>query len=296
MTLSGNNIYSGATTIAGGTLRISGNNRLGNTNTTLTISNAGVLDVTAAGTITNAITIGAGNGVLGNSSGGQVVFAGAASKNGTVLTSRSGSGTNVFTGVISGASANSDFIVDGGTTVFSNQMTYNGPTIITNGGTLVLGVNNAVPTTSGLVLGGGTFIVGNSSTRYAQQLGTLTLTENSTIDLGSYSGGSVLQLSFADSSAITWTSGKTLTITNWQGIALQSSAVAEIIFAGTGLNSGQLGQVYWANQEINGGALISGGELVPVPEPRVYAAAVALLAVVGWRERKRLIGLLRRKR
>jgi hypothetical protein len=33
-----------------------------------------------------------------------------------------------------------------------------------------------------------------------------------------------------------------------------------------------------------------------VPEPRVYAAAVALLAVVGWRERKRLIEILRRKR
>jgi hypothetical protein len=33
-----------------------------------------------------------------------------------------------------------------------------------------------------------------------------------------------------------------------------------------------------------------------VPEPRVYAAAIALLAAVGWRERKRLLGLIRRKR
>ncbi|MFM8885666.1 MAG: beta strand repeat-containing protein [Chthoniobacterales bacterium] len=296
MVLSGNNTYSGATTIAGGTLRISGNSRLGNTNTTLTISNAGVLDVTAAGTLTNAITIGAGNGVLSNSSGGALVIAGAVSKNGTVLTSRSGSGTNVFTGVISGASANSDFIVDGGTTVFSNAMTYNGPTIITHGGTLVLGMNNAVPTSSGLVLGGGTFIVGNSSTHYSQTLGTLTLTENSVIDLGSYSGSPLVQLTFANSSAVSWVAGKTLTITNWQGVALQSSDVAEIIFGTGGLTSTQLGQVYWANQNINGGALISGGELVPIPEPRVYAAAVALLAAVGWRERRRLLGLLRRRK
>ena len=294
-TLSGANTYNGATTVAGGTLRISGNNRLGNTSTALTISNAGVLEVTSAGTLTNSITIGLGNGALSNSSGGALVIAGGVGKDGTVFTSRSGSGTNVFTGVISGASANSDFVVDGGTTVFSNSMTYNGPTIITNGGTLVLGANNAVPTSSGLVLGGGTFIVGNSATRYSQQLGTLTLTENSTIDLGSYSAGSVLQLIFADSSAITWTSGRTLTITNWQGVAQQSSSVAEIIFGTGGLTSTQLGQIYFANQNINGGQLI-GGELVPVPEPRVYAAAVALLAVVGWRERKRLLGLFSREK
>jgi len=297
-TLAGNNSYLGATTIAGGTLRIDSNARLGNTNTTLTISNAGILQVTAASTISNSITIGAGNGVLSNSSGNRVIFSGNASKNGTVLTSRASTGsTNVFTGVISGASANSDFVVDGGTTIFSNAMTYNGPTIITNGGTLVLGVNNAVPTSSGLVLGGGTFIVGDSTTRYSQTLGTLTLTENSVIDLGSYSSGSVLQLSFADSSGVSWTSGKTLTITNWQGVAQQSSDVAEIIFAGTGLTPGQLGQVYWANQNINGGMLLSGtGELVPIPEPRVYAAAVALLAAVGWRERRRLLGVFRRSR
>jgi autotransporter-associated beta strand protein len=291
-TLSGANTYNGATIVAGGTLRVSGNNRLGNTSSALTISNGGVLEVTSAGTLTNSITIGLGNGALSNSSGGALVIAGGVSKDGTVFTSRSGSGTNVFTGVISGASANSDFVVDGGTTVFSNSMTYNGPTIITNGGTLVLGANNAVPTSSGLVLGGGTFIVGNSATRYSQQLGTLTLTENSTIDLGSYSAGSVLQLSFADSSAITWTSGRTLTITNWQGVAQQSSSVAEIIFGTGGLTSTQLGQIYFANQNISGGMLLSGtGELVPIPEPRVYAAAVALLAAVGWRERKRLRGL-----
>ncbi|MBU3665338.1 MAG: hypothetical protein FGM15_05605 [Chthoniobacterales bacterium] len=289
LTLSGNNTFSGATTIAGGTLRISGNNRLGNTNTTLTISNGGVLDVTSAGTFTNSITIGTGNGVLSNSSGAALVVAGGVSKNGTVFTSRSGTGTNVFTGVISGASANSDFVVDGGTTVFSNAMTYNGPTIITNGGTLVLGTNNAIPTTSALTLGGGTLRAGNSETRYSQTLGTLTLTENSTIDLGSFTGGSTTQLTFADSSGVSWVSGKTLTITNWQGVALQSSTVAEIIFGSGGLTTTQLAQVYWAGQNIDGGALL-GGELVPVPEPRVYAAAVALLAAVGWRERRRVLG------
>lgn len=56
-----------------------------------------MLEVTAAGTLTNAITIGAGNGVLANSSAGALVIAGNVDKNGTIFTSRSGTGTNVFT-------------------------------------------------------------------------------------------------------------------------------------------------------------------------------------------------------
>ena len=82
-----------------------------------------------------------------------------------------------------------------------------------------------------------------------------------------------------------------MTITNWQGVAMTTNDVSQILFGTGGLTSGQLAQVSWANQGINGGTLI-GGELVPVPEPRVYAAAVALLAVVGWRERKRVRHLL----
>ncbi|MFM8459576.1 MAG: hypothetical protein ACKOB0_11660, partial [Chthoniobacterales bacterium] len=141
-----------------------------------------------------------------------------------------------------------------------------------------------------LILNGGTFRIGTSTTGFSETLGTLTLTADSTIDLGAWSTG-LRTLTFANSSAITWTG--TLTITNWQGVALQSSDVAEILFGTGGLSSTQLGQVYWANQSISGGTLIGdNGELVPIPEPRVYAAAIALLAAVGWRERKRLRELL----
>ncbi|MGA0112045.1 MAG: hypothetical protein ACO3PN_08075, partial [Chthoniobacterales bacterium] len=76
------------------------------------------------------------------------------------------------------------------------------------------------------------------------------------------------------------------------GFAVQRCA--ELLFGTGGLTSSQLSQVYWANQTISGGTLLSGtGEIVPVPEPRIFAAAVALLAVVGWRERQRLAVLLR---
>jgi autotransporter-associated beta strand protein len=298
-TLSGANTYGGATTIAGGTLQIDANSRLGNTNTTLTISNGGILRVTSAGGITNVITIGTGDGVLSNASPGAVTYSGAVSKNGTTLTSRSGSGTNVFTGVISGASANSDFVVDGGTTVFSNQMTYNGPTIVTNSGTLVLKVDNALPSGSNLVLGGGTFLVGDSTQVYGDDsIGSMTLSANSTIDFGTSTDTTTRDLKFANSSAISWVG--TLTITNWtQAINGTNGAYGRLYFSSdtNGLTSGQLGQISFnLGGTLYGAKYLSDGEIVaditPIPEPRVYAAALVLLATVGWRERKKLRRLL----
>jgi hypothetical protein len=124
----------------------------------------------------------------------------------------------------------------------------------------------------------------------SESLGTLTLSANSTIDFGAYGASGLREITFADSSAITWAG--TLTITNWQGVALTSSDFTKLVFGVDGLNNDQLGDIVFASQGITGGELIGGGELVPVPEPRVYAAAVVLLAVVGWRERKRLRDLL----
>ena len=294
LVLSGANTYSGATTVAGGTLRIDGNSRLGNATNALTISNAAIFEVTAAGTLGNTITIGAGNGVLSNSSGGALVIAGAVSKNGTVFTSRSGSGTNIFTGVISGASANSDFIVDGGTTVFSNQMTYNGPTIITNGGTLVLGTNNATPAASGLVLGGGTLLIGDASTRHSTTFASLTLTADSTIDMGA--NGGLGTLTFGDSSLISWTG--ILTITNWQGVAATQSEFTKLVFGSiNGLTNSQLAQIQFAGFETQGGVLLGAeGELAPIPEAPVVWGAAAVTAFIFWRERRRLLGIFVRGR
>ena len=294
LTLSGTNTYSGGTLVAGGTLQINSNAALGSTNSAVTISNAGVLRVTGAGSIVNSLSIGAGNGVLSNASGGTVNFTGGAVKDGTTLISASGSGTNVFSGVISGASANSDFIVDGGTTVFSNVMTYNGPTIITNGGTLVLAVDDALPSGSNLVLGGGTLLVDvqDYNADSSLSLGTLTLTDDSTIDLGDFGAVGDRNLKFADSSAITWVG--TLTITNWQGVAQTSSDVTKLLFGTGGLTSTQLGQIYFANQDITGGVLLGAeGELAPIPEAPVWMGAAAVVLFVGWRERRRIASFLR---
>ena len=188
------------------------------------------------------------------------------------------------------ASDSGKLILGEGTMVLSNRSTANAfaPASIQvdSGATLQLTANEQIGNTTGLILNGGTATAG-----FSEKLGTLTLTSSSTIDLGAWSTG-VRQLTFAGSSAIAWTG--TLTITNWQGVAFQSSDVAEIIFGTGGLTSTQLGQVYWANQNISGSTLLGAGELVTIPEPRTYAAVVCLLFVVGWRERKRILGLLQR--
>jgi autotransporter-associated beta strand protein len=281
------NNYTGNTVISNGTLQIS---TLANSNT---VSSIGVNNnVTLAGTTTstnlNASTTAAIDYTGGNvttdrtfvvNQGGGTINMASSSTEMTLTGSASGSGKLIV--------GEGTLILNGATNAFAP-----GSIQVDSGATLQLAANNQINDTTGLILNGGTFRTGTSTTGFSDTLGTLTLSASSTIDLGAWTTG-LRQLTFANSSAITWTG--TLTITNWQGVAQQSSAVAEILFGTGGLTSAQLGQVYWANQNINGGELI-GGELVPVPEPRVYAAAIALLATIGWRERKRLLGLVRRKR
>jgi len=189
-------------------------------------------------------------------------------------------------------------VVDEGTLVLSNSSgnAINDSSSITvnSGGTLVLGASNQIGDSVNLILNGGTFLVGAANV--TETLGTLTLSASSTIDFGDFDATGFRQLTFANSSAesIIWTG--TLTITNWQGVAMTSSDFTELVFGAGGLRNDQLAQIVFADQGITGGALLGTGELVPVPEPKIYVAALAIFAAIGWRERKRLIALLGRKR
>ena len=74
--------------------------------------------------------------------------------------------------------------------------TYTGSTAV-NQGTLAVGMANGINVASPLVLGGGKFDTGG----FNQAMNTLTLNDNSAIDMGS--GAAVV--TFADSSAVSWT-------------------------------------------------------------------------------------------
>jgi autotransporter-associated beta strand protein len=133
-------------------------------------------------------------------------------------------------------------------------------------------------------LAGGTLRGAGGVTVVEERAGTLTLSASSTIDLRASA------IHFANSSAITWGTGAVLTITNWRG------APGGGLFFGTGgLTSTQLAQIYFADLGVQGAQLVGPeGELTPIPEAPVTAAAVALAAFIVWRERRWLERLLHR--
>ena len=243
---------------------------------------------TLSGSITNN-----GSGTFTGASGTTNTISGVVS--GTGGFTKEGSGQIVLAG-----SANNTYsgatVVNAGSLVLSNSSgnaIHSSSSIqVNSGGTLVLGASNQIGDGVGLVLNGGTFLVGAANV--TEDLGTLTLTADSTIDFGNFGATGLRQLTFDNSAGISWTG--TLTITNWQGVANTSSEFTDIFFGVGGLSTAQQAQIRFANQGNVAGTLLGTGELVPVPEPKIYVAALALLGVVGWRERRRIASIIGLKR
>ena len=100
--------------------------------------------------------------------------------------------------------------------------------------------------TSPIILNGGTFKTDATVPNFTETVGTLQLTQNSTLALGA----GVHTLTFADSHSLAWSSGKMLTITGWTctgGLpdGAKSGTAGRIFVSGasTGLSSGQLDQI-----------------------------------------------------
>ena len=146
LTLSGNNIFSGATTISGGTVSIGSDTALSSLST-LTIANAGALDLNG-----HVISIDglAGTGSITNNSATRV----------TLTTGASG-GSGIFGGTINdGAGVIALTKTGSGTVTLSNVNSYSGGTIVTGGllaitSTGALGAIPASPTPGNIVLNGG---------------------------------------------------------------------------------------------------------------------------------------------
>ncbi|MBU0765043.1 MAG: autotransporter-associated beta strand repeat-containing protein, partial [Bacteroidetes bacterium] len=165
-------------------------------------------------------------------------------------------GTMNVTGVISGT--NNIVKTGAGTLKYSGNNSYTGVTKI-SAGTLELGAADRISNSSNIEMNGGIFSTGPSS-GYGETVGTLKLTENSTIALGT----GVHTLTFSASNGESWTGGKTLTITGWTGTA-GSSGTSGKIFVGSdvnGLTSVQLSQISFSGYS-GIPVLLSNGELVP---------------------------------
>ncbi|GAB4239676.1 MAG: hypothetical protein OHK005_01270 [Candidatus Methylacidiphilales bacterium] len=179
----------------------------------------------------------------------------------------------------------------GTTTIDSSINNIDANRVTITSGTLLLGASNQIANTTDFTMAGGTFHTGGNS----EIVDTLTLTANSTINMGS--GNSILR--FSDSSALAWVSGTTLFITNWSGDV--DGGGTDQLYIGTtnlGVTPTQLSQIIFVDPlgfapGNYAAQILSTGEIVPIPEPGAILAGVALLLLAAWRERRRWMPLLK---
>ena len=224
------------------------------------------------------------NGILNLNSQAETI--GALSGNGTIsgttsVLTVSMSGSSIFSGAYTAndgqlvKTGSGTLILTGTNTFYNNSNTASttdastgaaGADVIITQGSIEFGLLNCLSGSGAnknhIALNGGNLSTG-SSVGYTQTLGKLNLTDNSTINLGT---GSHTLTFAASNSATTWTAGKTLNISGWQGTA-GSSGTAGKVFLGTsssGLTVGQLSQIQFSlNSNYYAATILSSGEIVP---------------------------------
>ncbi len=267
LTLSGSSTYTGVTTVEEGTLQVNSNQALGSAGAGTQVSKGASLilnnvNYTAAEALSISGT-GSGNGALVNSGsssfagqitatsdatinagGGTLTLTGGLVKNGTVLTLTGGGVINVENTGISGASANSDLVVDNVTANMDTANSYNGPTYIRNGGIVNANVTNALPTANGR----SAVVMDDSGTG------------SSALNLGA--SQSVASLTGAATSKVAM-GGNTLTVgassgtTNFAGVLSNGSLIKD--GASTQILSGV--NTYTGSTQVNAGTLTVNGSL-----------------------------------
>jgi autotransporter-associated beta strand protein len=205
--------------------------------------------------------------------------------------------------------------IGAGTTILTSPQTYTGVTAISGGtvevtgggilsgtmdvalntgGTLLFsgagGLNARLNPAATMHLNGGTLAVSALTSGLDQQFGALTLSLTSTVDFGTGAGGNILR--FTDSAAAPWDGVIVLNIWNW------TEGVDHLFFGAntSGLTLAQLNAIRFYSD--NGATLVghelsvhfvgSLGEVSPVPEPSSVLTGLAIFALAGWRERRRL--------
>jgi hypothetical protein len=276
--LGDNSGYKGITTINSyAMLKIGSITALGTTDAGTVVNSGGTLDINGINyTAAEPVTLNGGStfGAISNNSATEATFNGPITTTNYVyfngaagklnLTSTiAGTGTIYLAG-LQGGSVSGAMSVDGGlwvsngTWTISGANSYTGATTINAAKILILGASGTIPDGSGLALAG-TLKTG-ATVGFSETIGALTVTDNATIVLGT----GVHTLTFSNSSAVTWTAAKTLTITGWTGSSAEGSTAGKI-FVGTdntGLTLAQLAQITFTGHPV-GAKILPSGEIIP---------------------------------
>jgi len=220
-TVTGANTFTGDVQVTGGTLAIAtvdastAAQPLGQATTPVTLSSGGRLSYTGVGASWDrGITVTTGStGTVQNSGSGELILTGPISKDGSTLTF-SGTQPIKVGSVITGASANSDLVIEDTTVTLANANTYNGPTTVNNGGKLVVTNTTGSATSTGNVqANSGSVILGTGFIQPASG-GTVTIGSGAKVSVGNTSGdtiGKILTFTPANGSITTFfQSGSTL--------------------------------------------------------------------------------------
>jgi autotransporter-associated beta strand protein len=250
-TLSGASNYSGGTTLNNGTLNANNGAALGTGGVTLA---GGTLASTNSSTISNTVAL-TGNaglsnlttaGTLTQTNGNFTLNMANATQSGGVNLSNSNTGQTLTVQVDSGTSTIGGTIADGGTSaggvsktgsgtlVLSGTNSYSGATTI-NQGTVQLGVNNALATASTLNLAGGTLNLNGKSDKVGNL--TFSLSSGGTIDYGTTNSNNTLVVG---NIATAGSGSGMLTINNYAGGDYLGSTATSTT------NAAALGYIYFS--------------------------------------------------
>jgi fibronectin-binding autotransporter adhesin len=299
------NSYLGLTTLSAGVLEYGTDNAISAGGVTVNGASA-ILELKTFNDSVGTVTLDGGGQIKATGAGvGQGILTSTGTfemKSGTVSAKLAGSGalnkTTAGTATLSSANSYSGVTsISEGTLEATADGALGGTTAVNiNGGTLLLkksggGASTIVNNSAAVTLNGGTLKTADALT---EDLGTLTLSSTSTIDLNGLG-----TLKFAASSLASWTSGAVLHIYNWvqdsatvyfgtddNGLGGSQPASGQILlYSGTG--SGLLGTA----------ELDTDGQLIsPIPEPGTVAVVLLLGLFLAWRERGTLSVLVFRGR
>ena len=310
--LSGNNSYSGGTTLSNGLLQLNNNNALGSSNGQLTV-NGGVLNLNdhsisvgnltgSGGTIwnniaSNAVTLTIGNGNTGGGNYAGVIAdrnVGGGTGTGTVALTKTGNGTITLSGANTYTGAT---IVNGGTLLVTGSTASGSAVTVNNSGTL-----GGTGTVSGTVQvnSGGTLSPGTSPGTLTT--GAVTLANGSTfaVDLTASSGNDVLVSPSITLGAPVTGPSLSLNITGSLSMGQQffivdntgANAVSGVFAQGATISSGQYTFLIDYLADFDTSSAAGGNDIMlqvtAIPEPSTWIGAALALGAVGLMQRRRL--------